>query len=315
MTRSIMKKTKTIYKLHSLIHDMSSQEYHGTEGTYSSTQLKDMLLGEHVFIKKHITKEVPRLESEAFDIGTYIHSSVLEPHNLKNDCCVFPGKIRRGKEWDIFKEKNTGKAIITMKQKQQAEAMVESVLDSEVATKVLKGKPEVSLFVQINIQGGKIYAPAFNKILTKNGWADGNCLESSDCFKIVVKVRADILGKNLVADLKSTTGDALHEHSMREKISMYKYDLSASLYLDIFNLMFPSVKNFWWVFVSKDHFNCKSYIAKEETILVGRAKYMHALHKIAFCANNNWELIDEPGSLAPLPYELEWIKENDIDLL
>lgn len=296
---------------------MDIADYHATPATFSSSQFKDLLDDPDVFIKKYIEKSIPRLEIAAFDVGTYFHTGTLEPHKLKTECIVYPGKVRRGKDWDKFKAKHKGKAIVTQGQKDTAEGLVRAVKNSPVAQNYLDGTPEVSLFVQILVVDGQIYAPHYSKMLTRDGWVDGvvDKKKMKRAFAFVVKVRADMLGDIYISDLKSTTGNAVSERSMRDKISYYSYDLSASLYLDIFSLVRPSLTEFWWIFASKDFFNSRTHKASPTNILVGRAKYMWAFIQMADCAACNWKTVDRPGILEPLPHELEWLKERDIDLL
>lgn len=304
-------------RLHKLIRDMASNDYHGLRYTYSSTQFKDLLDDEDIFIKKHIKKEMEREESPAFDVGTYFHTAVLEPQKLKLECTVFPGKIRRGEAWETFKANNAGKTIVTQQQQDQALGLVKAVKASPVAQGYLVGEPEVTLMVEIAIYQGEIHAPHFGKLLSKDGWITSRLTEKQyeKAHIIFVKVRADMLGETFVSDLKSTTGNAKSNKIMREKISYYNYDLSASLYLDMFSLVRPDVQEFIWIFASKDVLNSKSYRASETNIKVGRAKYMHAMVKMADCAKNNWQSVDYLDELEPLPYELEWLKEKDRDLL
>ncbi len=300
-------------KLHKLVFDLTIDEYHRGLGGYSSSQLKDLLDDEDVFIAKHVKKTIEREESAAFDVGTYFHTGILEPHKLKDDCVVFPGKIRRGKDWEIFKKKNEHKAIVTGPQKTQAEGLVRAVKDSPVAQEYLNGSAEVSLFTKIVVSCGQIYAPYFGKRLTRAGWVQD--LDKVKGFEMVVKVRADMLGETYISDLKSTTGNAKSNRTMRDKISYYNYDLSASLYMDMFSLVVPTLQEFVWIFASKDLFNSKSYRASKQNILVGRAKYMKAMIKLADCASNEWKSCDYLDTLEPLPYELEHLIERDTDLL
>lgn len=315
MTTTMISKVKH----HKLIRDLDIADYHAIPNTYSSSQFKDLLDDPDVFIKKYIEKSIPREESAAFDVGTYFHTGTLEPHKLKAECIVYPGKVRRGKDWEKFKVKHNGKAIVTQGQKESAEGLVRAVKNSPVAQNYLDGTAEVSLFVQILIVDGQIYAPHYGKMLTKDGWVQStkeiDKKKMKNAFAFVVKVRADMLGDTYISDLKSTTGNARSERSMREKISYYCYDLSAALYLDIFSLVRPALTEFWWIFASKDFFNSRTHKASAKNILVGRAKYMWAFIQMADCAVCKWQTVDRPGILEPLPYELEWLEERDIDLL
>ena len=301
--------------LHRLIPDMSIEDYHAFKGTYSSSQFKDLLDDEDVFIQKHIHKTIEREENSAFDVGSYFHTGVLEPHKLKSDCIVFPGKVRRGAEWEKFKAKSKGKVIVTQAQKDQAMGLVKAVQDSPIAQGYLDGKPEVSLIVEINVLDGQIFAPYFGKVLTRDGWQDGPKKKMDKAHVIFVRVRADMLGDTYISDLKSTTGNARSNKSMRDKISYYHYDLSASLYMDMFSLLNPDLQEFVWIFASKDLMNSKSYRASEANIQVGRAKYMKAMLRMTDCAANNWLSVDYLDTLEPLPHELEHLREKDSDLL
>ncbi len=297
-----------------LVKDLPIDKYHGMPNTWSSSQFKDILDDEEHFIKKYIKKEIPREEREAFDTGTYFHTAVLEPHKVKSEIAVFPGKTRYGKEWDRFKAKNNGKIIISSRQKEQGDRMIEAVKDSPVAQDFLDGNPEVSLFVRLLICYGNIYAPKFKKVLGSSGWVDVNECPTKG-FEINVKVRADMLGDEYISDLKSTSGNARSESGIRSTISRYKYDLSAALYLDMFSLVKPNVKEFVWIFASKDLSSAASYRATQNQILVGRAKYTKGMRKMADCAQAKWELVDYLRDIEPLPHEMEWLQTKDTDLL
>lgn len=310
---------KKAIKLHTLIYDMTSAEYHSTKDTYSSSQLKDLMEDdEDIFIKKYITKEIEREESGAFDIGSYFHTMVLEPDKVGTDCVVFRGKVRRGHEWDKFKAKNKDKIIVTQSQMEVAERISDAVKNSPVAMNLISNsKPEVSVFVELTIQSGDVFSRKYNKVLGKNGWEDCDSVPpKGKGVDLVVKVRADALGEDFVLDLKSTTGNARSLVVAQDKIKYYTYDLSASLYLDIFNLPLGGrIKKFVWTFASKDCFNARSYEATEEMIQVGRAKWKKAILALAMVKKNNWESSDSMGSIGPSYGDLWYLKEKETDLL
>ena len=307
-------RTPKLPALHRLIRDMSSEAYHGTEGTWSSTQLKDIIDDEEVFIQKYIKKSVPRIEREAFDTGTYFHTGVLEPHKVKTEIAFFEGKTRFGKVWEVFKAANAKKTIITAKQKEQGDGMIKAVKASPVAMSYLIGEPEISLFVELVVWKGNIHAPHFGKALALDGWKDFKG-KVGDGFKLVVKCRADTLGDTFVSDLKSTSGRATNKGSVRGTISKYKYDLSASLYMDLFSLMQEEVTAFIWIFASKENPCVGSWQATPKNIRVGRAKWMWAVKRLADLSAAKWEIVDYLRDADPLPHETEWLEERELDLL
>ena len=296
-----------------LIEDMSSEEYHGMAGSYSSSQLKDISEDPEYFHKKYILKEIEREENSVFDIGSFFHTSILEPHKIKSECAVYKG-IRRGKEWDAFKEANKGKAIITESESSQAETLVKAVKNSSIAMgRISRGKPEVSAFTELIITGSEIYSPK-KLVLGKYGWEKVTSVPNGT--KIIVKVRADLLGDSFILDLKSTGGNTKSENAMRQKVSAYNYDLSAALYLDIFSEVTGRDYNeFIWTFASKDWGNSKSYVASSDNIQIGRVKYKKAILNLGNCIKNNWKFEDSLGILNPQMFELEHLKQRAEDLL
>lgn len=300
--------------LHKPVKDLLSEHYHGLSGTWSSSQFKDILEDEELFINKYIKKSIERVEREAFDTGTYFHTGTLEPHKISKEIAVYSGKTRYGKAWDAFKAANEGKCVITEAQKAQGDLMIKAVENSPTAMEYLQGDPEVSLFVELSIWGGRVYAPNFGKVLSPNGWEESKS-QPKDGHNIIVKVRADCLGKTFVSDLKSTSSNAKNEFEVRSSISRYKYDLSAALYLDVFSLVHPSVRDFIWIFASKSAQCAQAWRATKSQISVGRAKYTRAMIKLADCAQANWEIVDCLREAEPLPYEMEWLRVKDGDLL
>lgn len=305
--------------LNELIYDLTSEEYHSVRGTYSSSQLKDLLEDEEIFVKKHIHKTIEREEIDAFSVGSYFHTGILEPHKLNTDCVVYPGKVRRGAEWETFKAKHKNKAIVSQVMKDQAEGLIEVVQDSPIAMGLIaKGKSEVSYFTELNIWNGAIYSLKHKKVLTEYGWESIRAMRRDGAVNMVFKVRADSIGDDFILDLKSTTGNARSRTAMREKIKYYDYDLSAALYMDLFNLEYQSkIQKFIWTFASKDYFNCRSYNASEKTIHIGRKKWMKAVLKLAEMSKNDWQVYDELEEMDPHFSELHYLTktESDSDLL
>lgn len=309
-------------RLHKLIYDLPSERYHRIPGTYSSSQFKDLLDDEEVFIKKYIHKTIPRDETDAFDIGNYFHTGVLEPEKVRQDCAVFPGRIRRGAKWESFLKKNNGKVILTPNMHEKALALIKAVHESPVAMSYIKkGRPEVSLFVKLGVYGGEIFSPKYGLRLDATyGWSKDPditpILPRKGYVEIIVKVRADSLGPNFILDLKSTTGNARSKATIKEKIKYYNYDLSAALYLDVFNLVTKgAIKSFLWTFASKDYLTCKTWAATKDSIYVGRKKYMDAIFKFAACSESNFELYDSLGEIDVHYSDLGLLKPKETDLL
>jgi hypothetical protein len=294
----------------SLIYDLPNEEYHGGEGTFSSSQLKTILEDPELFYKKYISREIAREEMAAFDIGTYFHTAVLEPELMEKECAVFEG-IRRGKAWESFKEDNKGKTIITKSEYAQAKTIIDAVHSSEIAMGYLgQSESEVSAYVTLTVYAGNVYCEG--KVLGVDGWDETEFTPPPTATQITIKCRADALGEDFILDLKSTTGNAKNEHSLRNKVSNYSYDLSAAMYLDVFSIACERpISSFFWTFASKDVGNCKTYLASQDNIRVGRQKWKKAVTLISHFIECGWEFKDTLGILGPNFYEKEWLEINE----
>lgn len=308
----------TSEKLQGLIRGMSSEDYHGHKGTWSSSQLKVMLEDPEVFHRLYILKTQEKESIPAFDIGTYFHTAILEPHKIKSECAVFTGGIRRGEKWEEFKKLNVGKAIITEAEMAQATTLIKAVKNSPIAmARIERGEPEVSAFIDLIVSQGEVFT-LDGRVLGKYGWETikGVSPSKKNQVPLTLKVRADLLAENFILDLKSTTGNCKNEYAMKQVITKYCYQLSAALYLDIFSVATGRVLDeFVWTFASKDVGNCKSYIAKRENIQIGRALYRKALLALADNIQSNWAFEDTMGMLGPQGFEHEYINVKGEDLV
>lgn len=301
-----------------LIFDMPNTVYHGMENTYSSSQLKTMLEDPEVFYRKYVTKEIERENLSAFDVGTYFHTAILEPEKLSEECAVFEGGIRRGKEWEEFKAKSGSRAIITKTEKETAEKLISAIKKSPISMNLLSSsKPEVSAFIKIYVLDTSVYCFKDEVVfeLQSVGWVP-NAEADKEPIKefgteIIIKTRADALGigTGIISDLKSTTGNTKNAYEMQSKVNTYQYDLSAALYLDVFTMAsIEEYHTFVWLFASKDLGNAKAYKATDRNIMVGRAKWKKAITDLAFYLNNNWQFTDSLGEIGPSVFNLEWLE-------
>ena len=306
----------TRHKLHVLHEDLSSDDYHGCKESYSSSQLKEILKSEESFHEKYVLRTGTKEHRDAFDTGNYYHTAILEPHLLKKQFVVFSGQKRFGSKWEAFKEANKNKTIITAKQLREAENLISGTKKCPVAMGRLKqGKSEISLFVEILVHAGEIYAPAYKKRLTRDGWVkEEGKVPTKGSVRMVLKVRADRLAERFVLDLKSMNGNPKIPDDIQGIISNFVYDLSAAMYLDLFSLELPSIQDFIWVFASKDQGTSKSWRASKLNVMVGRVKWSSAVKKIASNTLEGWAFEPSLGEIDPAYWELHHLKEKDTDL-
>jgi exodeoxyribonuclease VIII len=82
----------------------------------------------------------------AMNLGSAVHSAVLEPDDYKSRYVVFDGKVKRGKAWEEFKLENTGKEIITQMNMNTAIICLQSVVQNTDTARLLQNtENELSL--------------------------------------------------------------------------------------------------------------------------------------------------------------------------
>jgi len=303
--------------------DMPNEEYHKVDNknfSVSSSQLKKMLEDPEVFYKTYITKETEKETSSAMDVGTFFHTSVLEPSKMVQECAVYYG-VRKGEKWETFKTENAGKTIITGTEYEGAKRMIDAIQASKKSLELLSnGVAEISCFETVYVGEFDIMVKTDkgNLILGKGGWEVTERNIPDTYVPITCKVRADYLREKEgdISDLKSCSGNTKDKVDIQRRVSNYEYAMSAAFYLDIFSLGFnrPFMK-FNWIFASKDMGNCQPYLASPKNIQVGRAKWSKAIKDLAKYVKNGWKFEEEVIVLGPQFFETEWINNKGEDVL
>jgi len=81
------------------------------------------------------------VETTAIERGSAFHSVVLETGRV----LAYPGKVRRGKEWDAFEAEHIGSEILTTTEYDKVMRMAESVRNHPTAMDLLTGVRETML--------------------------------------------------------------------------------------------------------------------------------------------------------------------------
>lgn len=88
---------------------MTYAEYAALEGVNWSS-LKNM--EDSPLHYKHRLDSKEDTDTTGRGMGRLLHTLVLEPHNFGEGYAIYPGPVRRGKEWDAFEAENAGKTIL-----------------------------------------------------------------------------------------------------------------------------------------------------------------------------------------------------------
>lgn len=181
---------------------MQASDYHEFDAISSSAMKEALISPAHY--KSYL--EEPREPTDAMEIGTIIHSAILEQDYskyLKGPC-----DDKRLKAWKEFEAANENSDKILLKPKDHAtiKKMFEVFFNHPVAGKIVTGgKPEVSFFAEDEKTGLKIKGRIDYLVQNSNG--------------------------NFLVDYKSTRCARASE--FRKEIFNYRYDLSLAHYKDM----------------------------------------------------------------------------------
>lgn len=89
----------------------------------------------------HFAAALPE-ESRALDLGSAAHSLILGGRQV----IAYPGKVRRGKEWESFEADNPDAIILTKAEFGRASRMAKAVNDNPDARRVLEGEREQTMY-------------------------------------------------------------------------------------------------------------------------------------------------------------------------
>lgn len=245
------------------INECDNATYHGDKKYISSSGLKLILEDPIQYYNKYINPipEFRSVGSVNMDLGSYVHSLVLEPENTEADFAIYDG-IKRGPAWREFEEQNRGKIIISKQNAELGKKLQSSLMQNKHISTLLEGGQSEFTY----------------------------CTQLNGCD---VKVRADRINleKNYILDIK-TTSKPLTKDALMGSIASLHYDLSAALYIDCFRQINNVEKlDFYFLFVNtKDSLDSVVYKASDVLIENGRKKYKRAIKKLLeLKASGQWK--------------------------
>jgi hypothetical protein len=228
--------------------DIPDTVYHGDGRSISSSQLSCLLKDEDDFRNRYVMG-IKEEGANYYEIGKLVHQLFLEPHKAFENFAIYPGAVRRGKEWNAFKAEHEGKSILIQSEAALAKKLVASLRNSTNAVSLVNGgEAESSLVTEIN--------------------------------GIIGRARPDYMvrGSHIV-DVKTTVKEC-RPKKVYSIINQYHYDLAAAYYMDIANLLGLEIKDFYWVFVNKKNFTTKIYRMTPEVYANGKRKYEDMIARI-----------------------------------
>jgi len=222
-------------KLNLGVNNVSNANYHEDVEFLSSSDYKLLLKDPAVFYQKKYGSTEAQAEQEHFNLGSYVHSLLLEGHITDSEFCVYPGLVKRGKEYDVFKLQNPDKTILNKGQHESAMRMMRGFKARPEAVQLLKGTlSEHTVCVDFN--------------------------------GIPTKVRADAINveAGYIVDVKTTAFEADRDNFVTT-CQQWDYPLSAALYTTVMEQFYGKPFIFYWLVLSKKDGTCELYKMSQDT--------------------------------------------------
>ena len=250
-----------------MIKDLTQKEYRQHEGISRSDLMKFKKSPLHY----KFSTETEANTTPALLFGAACHKWLLEEDDFWNEFTVAPICDRRTKEgkqiWADFVNANANREIISNEDFEVIKAMKEAVLNHPIASQLIGGEHEVSLF-----------------------WRDGDTGE-------MCKVRPDIMteykGAKLIVDYKTT--DSCQDGHFERSARKYGYKMQSGMYREGYFCNFYEDAGFAFIAQEKEApYAVRVYFCTEEYLSEGYDEYRALLGLYHECrVNNNYPGYEE----------------------
>ncbi|EMZ4243486.1 PD-(D/E)XK nuclease-like domain-containing protein [Salmonella enterica] len=279
--------------------------YHAADGI-SSTMLKDARISLMYFYARYIAGTIKRETSDAFTMGSLVHSLILEPAKFDEEYAVFPG-IPAGaftntdslkafiREYNADKPKSeqlklTGKkedlqeAIRAVKPEaifadEYEQQWLENIGNKTVLTgeQLRLAKAMQQAVLSDSVAGYYVNYPSRSVEVSYFGMDEDTEMD--------VRVRPDLEitvdNERIGIDLKTISMGRVRQDVLRARLHREiidrDYHISAAMYSDVANL-----NKFFWIFVNKDEgYHWVAVVeASSEEIELGRLEYRKTMQSL-----------------------------------
>ena len=231
----------------------------------------------------HMKQAMERVDDKPTDamiMGTHIHAAVLEPEKLE-DVVVYPGKVRRGKEWDAFKAEHDIRNILYL----------HSIDDLNAIRDAVQGNKEAKMLLEEIEAEKELY------------W---------DGLYSKAKAKLDGINPNFILEVKSMA--AIHPRDFQRQSYNMGYHLQYGWYQEAAEMcQLGKLPVYIIAIESRKPFDCVVYEADEELIAAGRIEAVEIAKRYNCCRiADYYPGVAEDGiQTLKLP---EWTKPKEKDI-
>lgn len=236
------------------LNEATNEEYHSDRKYLSSSVLKTLYKSLDDYRKQYIEGEKKVFGNQsALDMGTLLHTALLEPHLFENSYNVYPGMRRAGAEYEKFMAALTPeqatKPVLLLSHAHTLKKLIAEFRKHEVASELLK-----NTISEQTICG------------TLNG--------------VKVKARFDAISveRGEIYDVKST-GYGGDVESFTQTMKDLMYPLSGALYCAIAEAHYGKPFTFYYLVGSKKDLDWNVYRTSEKTAALGMRQVQQACSK------------------------------------
>ncbi|MCL1124483.1 PD-(D/E)XK nuclease-like domain-containing protein [Shewanella surugensis] len=264
-----------------IIDDLPNDIYHGCIGV-SCSKLKTFIECPQKYQAKYVDCIIPEPKKAYFDMGSAIHTVVLEPHlfNSSYVCQSELIKTRRGKAWDEFKDKadTAGQIVLTKEQWDDMPILRQSLASNATA-----------------------------QALTHGGVSERSVFKRDSETNLIIKCRPDYQIDNLIVDLKSdASADPRFFGAKAKKLG---YHVQDALYSDVTG---ADEFVFFVIESSRPFVITAPIILNSNVKRLGYLKYRKAMRELAHCLQSNiWPAYTHE----PVTVELNKFEQEELEQL
>lgn len=261
------------------LNHCDNSTYHADRKYLSSSVLKTVLESLEKYKNYYILGLKPETSSSSqnnFDVGTLLHSMILEPDTVETEFNYYKGMRKAGAEFESFLA-NCQKPhlpVISINQRKVAQDCMDAYNKHTVA-----------------------------KALVRNGFAEQTICGT--LHGVPIKTRFDWINveEGYIADVKST-GYGSDLETFKATCDSFKYPLSGALYTAMAEQFYGKKFTFYYIVLSKKDKTCDVYKTSTATMAAGKAAVKKACEKYLLAkSTNNWT--DAPSSDMLLNTEAE----------